>query len=83
MQALWGYAQLLAVPLGLFAIILIVAWRQDRRRRWARRRPTGLRKARWGPGSASRAFGSPEHTPKTSSGTGPGQGPHDRPTYLD
>ena len=78
-----GYAQLLAAPLAVLVVIALVAWRQERRRPATRRRATGLRKVRWGHGSASRTFGQPESGGPRSSGTGPGQGPYDRPTHLD
>lgn len=83
MSGIVTWAQLLAVPLVVLLVIVVVAWRQDRRRPSTRRRGTGLRKLRWGHGSVSRRFGQPEGGSSRSSGTGPGQGAHDRPTYLD
>jgi hypothetical protein len=81
--ALGSYATLLAVPLVLLVVILAVGWRQDRRRRWTRTQAPGLRKHRWGHGSLSRRLGQPERHPPRQRGTGAGEGPDDRPTYLD
>jgi hypothetical protein len=84
MSGFVGWVQVLAVPLVVLLVIVIIAWRQERRRRWTRHRGTGLRKMRWGHGSVSRSFGQPEGGGSSrTSGTGPGQGAHDRPTYLD
>lgn len=83
MSGLWGWLQLLAVPLLLLGTILIVSWRQERRRRSTRRAATGLRKYRYGHGSLARRLGHPQDGSRRMPGTGPRQGPHDRPTYLD
>jgi hypothetical protein len=80
---LWGFVGLLlGVPM---ALVLLVMWRQARRRPWTRREATGLRKLRWGFGSASRRMGLPEGGPRGGrrEGQGQGQGPYDRATHLD
>lgn len=84
MSGIIAWAQLLVVPVVVLLVIVVIAWRQDRRRPSTRYRGTGLGKMRWGHGSVSRSFGQPEGGGSSrSSGAGPGQGAHDRPTYLD
>jgi hypothetical protein len=80
-MGLWGFLGLLmGVP---FALVLLVMWRQARRRPWTRREATGLRKLRWSYGSASRQMGLQEGGPRVGQGQGRGQGPHDRASHLD